>query len=197
MRLFYRRRNVFFGLYAVLISSFIFFLPLILKADEADFYDENIFYIQSMVDNLVREKITIANLLFSTEKFAKGIAVEFEIKENGIDVMLLQNKNIVHAYCSFEKNKKITVEQEDVLDNFFSRITNKYSIIRTAKISLREAVDLVENSENGFAYKAYVEFSGNWANYKIYLLVNDKPLQVIVDIESGRIVGRYNESTDE
>lgn len=197
MRLFYRRRNVFFGLYAVLISSFIFFLPLILKADEADFYDENIFYIQSMVDNLVREKITIANLLFSTEKFAKGIAVEFEIKENGIDVMLLQNKNIVHAYCSFEKNQKITVEQEDVLDNFFSRITNKYSIIRTAKISLREAVDLVENSENGFAYKAYVEFSGNWANYKIYLLVNDKPLQVIVDIESGRIVGRYNESTDE
>lgn len=197
MRLFYRRRNVFFGLYAVLISSFIFFLPLILKADEADFYDENIFYIQSMVDNLVRENITIANLLFSTEKFAKGIAVEFEIKENGIDVMLLQNKNIVHAHCSFEKNKKITVEQEDVLDNFFSRITNKYSIIRTAKISLREAVDLVENSENGFAYKAYVEFSGNWANYKIYLLVNDKPLQVIVDIESGRIVGRYNESTDE
>lgn len=197
MRLFYRRRKVIFGFYTVLVSAFIFLFPLVLKADEPDFYEENGWYIHSAMKKITKENITIANILFSTEAAVEGIAVGFELEDDGIDVTLLQNRNIVHAYCSLQKNKEITVESTDVLNSFFSRITNKYSIIKTAKISLREAVDLVEESENGFAYKAYVEFSDSWANYKIYLLVNNKPLQVIVDIENGRIVGRYNKSADE
>lgn len=197
MRLFYCRRNIVFGLYAVLIVAFIFLRPLAVKADESEFYEEKGLHIHSVMKELSNTNVTIASLLFSTESIVKGIAVGFELEDNGIDVTLIQRKNVVHAYCPFQLNKKITVESADVLNSFFARITNKYSIIKTAKISLREAVAFVEKSENGFAYKAHVEFSDSWANYKIYLLVNNKPLQVIVDIENGRIVGRYNKSADE
>ena len=197
MRIFFKRRNVVVGLWAVFFTAMLFLFPLLSDAEELDGFDDNQWYIPIIVKNMQQHDITISDVIFAAEAAGKGIAIGLTFADNGIEVTLIRDDEILRVDCSPVTGDVVNVGTPKFLHSILARITNRYNSLKTVKVSLREAIAIAENSEKGFAYKAHVEYYDSWANYEIQMIVNSKPLQIIIDPENGRIVGRHRGRFDE
>lgn len=197
MRFFFKRRNAVVGVWAGIFTAIIFFFPLFSDAEEADGFDENQWYIPIIIKNLQQHNVTILDVILAAEAAGKGIAIGFTFADNGIEVTLVRDDEILRVDCSPVTGDVITVGTPKIMHSILARITNRYNSLKTVKVKLREAIAIAEKSENGFAYKAQVEYFDSWANYEIQMIVNNKPLQLIIDPENGRIVGRRRGIFDE
>lgn len=197
MRFFFRRRNVVAGVWAGICAAILFLFPLVSDAEETDGFDDNQSYVLVIVKNLQQHDVTISDVIFAAEAAGKGIAIGFTLADNEIEVTLIRNDEILRVDCSPVTGEVVTVGTPKIMHSILARISNRYSSLKTAKVSLREAIAIAENSEKGFTYKADVEFYDSWANYEILMIVNSKLVQIIIDPENGRIVGRRRGRFDE
>lgn len=197
MRIFFKRRNIVVGVWAGIFTAIFFFFPLFSDAEEADGFDENQWYLPIIIENMQQHNVTILDVISAAEAAGKGIAIGFTFADNGIEITLVRDDEILRVDCSPITGEVITVDTPKIMHSILARITNRYSFLKTTKVKLREAIAIAENSENGFAYKAQVEYFDSWANYQIQMIVNKKPLEIIIDPENGRIVGRRRGKFDE
>lgn len=197
MRIFFKRRNIVVGVWTGIFTAILFFFPLFSDAEEVDGFDENQWYLPIIIENMQQHNVTILDVISAAEAAGKGIAIGFTFADNGIEVTLVRDDEILRVDCSPITGEVITVDTPKIMHSILARITNRYSFLKTTKVKLREAIAIAENSENGFAYKAQVEYFDSWANYQIQMIVNKKPLEIIIDPENGRIVGRRRGKFDE
>ena len=197
MRIFFKRRNVVVGVWTGIFAAILFLFPLLSDAEQIDGLDDDQWSIPIIVKNMQQHEITISDVIFAAEAAAKGIAIGFTFAENGIEVTLIRDDEILRVDCSPVTGDVVTVGTPKIMHSILARITNRYSSLKTAKVSLREAIAIAENSEKGVAYKADVEYYDSWANYEILMIVNNNPLLIIIDPENGRIVGRHRGRFDE
>ncbi|MFA9394242.1 MAG: PepSY domain-containing protein [Halodesulfovibrio sp.] len=197
MRFFLKRRKVIVGVWAGFFTAMLLLFPFLSDAEELDGFDDNQWYIPIIVKNMQQHEVTISNVIFAAEAAGNGIAIGFTFADNGIEVTLIRDGEILRVDCSPVTGDVITVGTLKFLHSILAQITNRYNSLKAVKVSLREAIAIAENSENGFAYKAHVEYYDSWANYEIQMVVNNKLLQIIIDPENGRIVGRRRGRFDE
>lgn len=196
MRIFSTRRGVAAGIYAGFFAAIICFFPISSNADKPDGLDDTQ-RVVFIIEKLQQQQIAIPNIIFAAEIAGKGTAIGFEFTDNYIEVALIRDNDIIRVYCSLLTGDVINIGTPEIIHSFLARISNRYHSVKTAKISLREAIAIAEESEQGITYETHVEYLDGWANYEIEMIVNNKPLQIIIDPENGRIVGRHRGRFDD
>lgn len=190
MNLLYMHKRIGAGIIAAAIA----FSPIPSAAEGRDGHDEDRQEIAITLHHLQQHQITIPQLIKAAEIAGKGVAISVEVEDDGIlhpiEVTLIRDNEIIPVSCSPSTGEVIKVGSPEIIHSAISKITNKYESLKTAKISLREAVVIAEQSEQGITFKAHVEEIDDWDCYEIHMLVNGKHVRVIVDPENGRIVSR-------
>ncbi|SIN79229.1 PepSY domain-containing protein [Halodesulfovibrio marinisediminis] len=197
MRFFWTRRNYAAGIYVCVFTTIFFLAPLFSEASDFDSAESEGRSLVTVIETMQQQHIEIPNIIFAAEAAGNGVAIGFELTENVIEVTLLRDNEIIRVDCSATTGNVMDISSPEVLHSILTRLFNRYSVLKTAKISLREAIAIAEQAEDGFAYTAHIEYFDSWANYEIQLLANNTILHIIVDPENGRIVGRHRGEFEE
>lgn len=196
MNILHANKRISAGIIAVAIAL----SPITLAAEGREGHDEDSQIIAITLHQLQQHQITIPYIIKAAETAGKGIAISVEVEDDEvlhpIEVTLLRDNEIIPVSCSPSTGEVIKVGSPEIIHSAISKITNKYESLKTAKVSLREAVAIAEQSEHGITYKAHVDEIDDWDCYKIQMLVNGKHVRVIVDPENGRIVSRQTRHKD-
>ena len=148
---------------AAIIAAAIVCSPIALAAGKHDADSQKI---TITLQSLRQHQVTIAKLIKAAEIAGKGIAISVEIDDDEIlppiEVILLRDDEIIPVSCSPSTGEVIKVGSPEIIHSAISRITNRYKSLDTAKVSLREAIDIAEQSEHGLTYKAHVEDIDGW-----------------------------------
>ncbi|MGL1862668.1 MAG: PepSY domain-containing protein [Pseudodesulfovibrio sp.] len=147
-----------------------------------------------VIQSLEAHQVTFPQLIEAAEAAGKGVAIGIEVEGDvalqGIEVTLLRDNEVLKVNCSPLTGEVIKVGSPEIIHSAIARISKRYDSLKNAKISLLEAVIIAEKAEQGIAYRAHVEDMDNWVCYEINVMFNGNPVRVIIDPESGRIVGR-------
>lgn len=147
-----------------------------------------------VLQSLEEHQISTPQLIEAAEAAGKGVAIGVEVEDDvalqGIEVTLLRDNEILRVNCSPQTGEVLKVGSPEIIHSAIARISNRYDSLRNAKISLHEAVSIAEKAEQGTAYRAHVEDMDDWACYEVKVMSNGVPVRVIIDPDSGRIVGR-------
>lgn len=183
---------------AGILAAAIAFTPVTLIAEGHDGHDDNYRDAAVVIRSLEQHQVTLPQLIQNAEEAGKGIAIGVEVEDDialqGIEVILLRDNEIIRVNTSPLTGQVLNVGSPEIIHSAVARISKRYDTLKDAKTSLREAIATAEKAEQGIAYQAHVEEMDDWACYEILVISNGTQIRVIVDPETGRIVGRDTRS---
>lgn len=172
--------------------------PVTLMAEGHGNHDDSYRDAAVVTRSLEQHQIALPQLIQKAEEVGKGIAIGVEVEDDialqGIEVILLRDSEIIRVNTSPVTGDVLKIGSPEIIHSAIARISKRYDSLKNAKTSLREAVTIAEKTENGIAYQAHVEDIDDWACYEINIMSNGTQIRVIVDPETGRIVGRDTRS---
>lgn len=179
---------------AGIIAAVIALSPIALMAEDHKGHGDGIKEAAVVVQSLEEHQVTIPQLIEAAEAAGKGITIGVEVEDDvalqGIEVTLLRDNEVLKVNCSPLTGEVLKIGSPEIIHSAIAKISKRYDSLKSAKISLPEAVTIAEKAEQGTAYRAHVEDMDDWACYEVNVMSNGTPIRVIIDPESGRIVGR-------
>lgn len=185
---------------AGIIATVVVLTPVISMADGHGGHDNGVREAAFVMRTMEQHKLSIPKLIETAETAANGVAIGVEVEDDvakyGIEVTVLRDNEVVRVNMSPETGEPLNVGSPEIIHSAVARISKRYDSLKNAKVSLREAIMTAEKAEQGVAYRAHVDNEDGWACYEIKVMNSGIPTRIIIDPESGRIVGRMVGNND-
>jgi|GEM_PF-2654853 len=179
---------------AGILAATIAFAPVTLLAHDNGRHDDGYREAAVIISAMEQNQTRLPQLIETAQKAGEGIAIGVEVEGESalqfIEVTLLRDNEVLRVTLSPLTGEVIKVGSPEIIDSAIARLTKQYDSLKTSKITLQEAVIIAEEAEKGFAYHAHAEDMDDWTGYEVNVMSNGRSIQVVIDPESGRVVGR-------
>lgn len=182
------------------VAAVVALTPAVSMADGHGGRNDGVREVAFVIRTLEQHDQSFPKLIDVAETAASGIAIGIEIEDDvdrqGVEVTVLRDNEIVRVNMSPKTGQPLSVGSPEIIQSAVARISKRYDSLKSAKVSLREAIMTAEKAEQGVAYRARVDNEDGWACYEVQLMSNGVPIRVVIDPENGRIVGRMKGTDD-